>query len=1248
MVTAIGCPDDVLLSRGARGDLSPDEAEQLALHLEQCPACARRLDSVTGDNQFGQALRASQQLAAPAEDSQIVAVMDNLLRLPAQAAPAGTTEVFGAAGRETPQPGGADETEEDFRGLLAPAQQPDELGRFGPYRILGLLPKGGMGLVFRAQDAALKRPVALKVLRPELARKRSARERFVREAQAAAALRHDHVVPIYQVGEVDGVPFLAMPLLEGMSLEELLRKTGKLPVAQVLRMGEQIALGLAVAHEHGLVHRDIKPANLFLESGGAVSSQSGIPFPDPPLTTHLSPLTRVKILDFGLARPVEGDSDVTASGLIVGTPAYMAPEQARAEKVDHRCDLFSLGCVLYRMCTGQLPFPGKNTTAVLVALATAEPVPPAALDPAIPQPLSALIEELLAKDPARRPTSAREVAQRLHELEQEWKKKISKTEPEALAKEPGTLASGAGHVRGGQAPNRRRRALLIAAGLLFLIGGTVAVVQIAFPTAEGTLLVQIDDPKVEARFKNGILQLYGPDGKVLYTLQPTQRDKKLPPGSYLIKVTGADGLTLDTEEFTLKHGDKKIVRVVLLPPDVAKPLLIEPKPAIPAGAPLVASALVMQPAKLPGVQSWTIETATHRGGIKDLAYSPDGKWLATVGQDSTLRLWDAATGKLKSVLLVPLRITSGQLLAWAPDSRRVVVNTQPEASIWDVSTGQKQSVLAAVPNPWSVAWSPDGKYIAISQEIPGETWSTVVLTAETGVKIDSLPTSPYSPNSFSPDGKILAYTGPDRKSVKFWDCATLQKLHTLPLIGEISTKQTQLRYRWSPDGKLFAVHMANWGEVQVFDAKNYKPLASFDWKDHHPNANGWSYRGRLTWLPDNQTLACTFVEVGHLPQIALIEARTGKLLRKLPTAQFVHDYYSFLACSPNGKTLALGCSYQGGLVLYDVGEGQPWKKIQGQFLRSPSFFRWSPDGKKLGLDMSGLSGVNQLSMWETITGKLLAASPQPVDMKPYQSPDGKHWVDPGGSTKVYIFNVATGKSMEMDHPSGGTHRVAWSSDSKWLATSGSNTDVRVWEAASGKLVQTFAPGWSIPPALAFHPQGNILAVGKGGAPGGYVAFFNLTTRKLEYKVPAGTSEVDSLAFSPDGQTLAIGFHRSGTLKLFSADGKKELRTILVHLWPVTVLAWSPDSKVLASGSKADVVRLWDPDTGQPLAAIVPLEEGKGLTISADGHYHGVPQNMEQTLVYVVQTATGQETLTPSEFSKRHGWKNDPGKVKLTM
>jgi formylglycine-generating enzyme required for sulfatase activity len=353
--------------------------------------------------------------------------------------------------------------------FLAPPQADDELGRLGGFRILKILGHGGMGVVFQGEDPKLGRKVAIKAMLPHLAGSQSAQQRFLREAKAAAALEHDHIVPIFHVGEDRGAPFIVMPFLKGEPLDRRLQREGKLPVPEILRIGREVARGLAAAHAVGLIHRDIKPANIWLEA----------------------PEARVKILDFGLARASQGEQHLTQSGAILGTPSYMAPEQAQTQDTDSRADLFSLGVVLYRLCTGVLPFRGHDTMSTLLALATHSPAPPRAGNADIPPELSELVMKLLEKQPARRLGSAQEVIMAIQAIE---KRPAAGPTAVAVAPAPGpspfagfgsteAIVAPAAVPVGSTQPGRRaaparrsRRPLLVAVGGALVAAVAVTVV----------------------------------------------------------------------------------------------------------------------------------------------------------------------------------------------------------------------------------------------------------------------------------------------------------------------------------------------------------------------------------------------------------------------------------------------------------------------------------------------------------------------------------------------------------------------------------------------------------------------------------------------------------------------------------------------------------------------------------------------------------------------------------------------------
>jgi serine/threonine protein kinase len=268
--------------------------------------------------------------------------------------------------------------------------------RIGGYEVLGLAGSGAMGRVYLAHDAQLGRRVAVKVMNPAKARDAVARRRFIRESRAAAAVEHPHVMTIHQVGEDRGLPFIVMQYLQGRTLAAVQHAGERLSLGDVLRIGREIAEGLAAAHACGLVHRDIKPANIFLAGRG----QS------------------VRIIDFGLARDIGTESSqVTVDGAIVGTPAYMPPERIGSEDLDTRSDLFGLGVILYELLAGRLPFEGPTMVAMLAAISRGQPLPLAEAAPQVPAAVTSLVMRLIAHDKADRPADALAVAAEIAALE---------------------------------------------------------------------------------------------------------------------------------------------------------------------------------------------------------------------------------------------------------------------------------------------------------------------------------------------------------------------------------------------------------------------------------------------------------------------------------------------------------------------------------------------------------------------------------------------------------------------------------------------------------------------------------------------------------------------------------------------------------------------------------------------------------------------------------------------------------------
>jgi hypothetical protein len=354
------CPDD----RAWRALLAEagGETEELVRHLETCAGCQRTLEGLAAEPAVW--TDTAEGLVDPARGEGALRQVVERLK-----------------SEDLDPPEGEDLS------FLGPTDKPGLLGLLGRYEVQEVIGRGGFGIVLKAFEPALNRLVAIKVLSPALGGSATARQRFSREAKAAAAVCHDHVVAVHGVHEAEGISYIVMQHVAGESLQARLDRTGPLEVEEVVRIGMQTASGLAAAHAQGLIHRDVKPANLLLENG----------------------LAKVKITDFGLARMAD-DVGLTRDGTVAGTPEYMAPEQARGEPVDHRADLFSLGSVLYACCTGVPPFRGPSMVAVLRRVSDEEPAPVRSLNPAVPAWLEEVIGRLMAKDPAQRLPGAREAA----------------------------------------------------------------------------------------------------------------------------------------------------------------------------------------------------------------------------------------------------------------------------------------------------------------------------------------------------------------------------------------------------------------------------------------------------------------------------------------------------------------------------------------------------------------------------------------------------------------------------------------------------------------------------------------------------------------------------------------------------------------------------------------------------------------------------------------------------------------------
>ncbi|MEM8669226.1 MAG: protein kinase [Planctomycetota bacterium] len=347
--------------------LSKEEAERVEEHIAHCDTCREALERLAGHDHWWN------ETVDVLSESQL-----------------GVTDTSARISIDEDNP---DQTLDWVRPLLEECPEtPNALGRLDGYVVQRVIGQGGMGVVLRGLDLELNRPVAIKILSPHLAGVGAARARFMREAQAAAAVVHPSIVPIYSVVTSTRLPYIVMPCIQGGNLQQRIDQEGPLEIDEVLRIGVQIAEGLAAAHQHGVIHRDIKPANILVEEGNG----------------------RVLISDFGLARALD-DATLTISGMIAGTPQYMSPEQARGEPIDARSDLYSLGSLLYALATGRPPFRADSALAVLRKICDTNPRPIHHVNERMPAWLDALVSQLMQTQRDGRIATADRAAELLRE-----------------------------------------------------------------------------------------------------------------------------------------------------------------------------------------------------------------------------------------------------------------------------------------------------------------------------------------------------------------------------------------------------------------------------------------------------------------------------------------------------------------------------------------------------------------------------------------------------------------------------------------------------------------------------------------------------------------------------------------------------------------------------------------------------------------------------------------------------------------
>lgn len=717
------CPPPEELRQLLDGSLSGDRQEACTAHMDSCTCCQAKLENIATDGTNLSSLVQSLHESEPSSQSAYWPALKSL-----DAAVQMTVIPPPAVGR----------SREVSLSFLQPATDAAYLGRLAHFDVMRVLGRGGMGIVLEAFDSRLQRNVALKVLDPELAGDEVSRQRFCREARAAASITHENVVAVYQVersGE-DGLPYLVMQLIAGESLEQRLTREKKLPIKEIVRIAMQAAHGLEAAYAQGLIHRDIKPGNILLES------------------TH----DRVKLTDFGLARGAE-DVKLTNTGFVSGTPLYMAPEQAMGEEPDHRSDLFSLGAVLYEMCAGQPPFTGNSALAILKQIADKKHRPLRELNPDVPEWLAETIDMLLAKKPAERMQSATHLAELL-DFHWALMKTTSEDVPTVCAIEARKEAI-------------RNRWIAAGIGAGFLALGLFGGLFLANREGTAPIVASTAEPIAVLTANSGTVWSVGfdrdsttvamgvEDGTVRLWDMATKNVK-----STFNAHRGIVWSTryCETGELLATSGDDGFIK--LWKSSQAEPFRAFKHPNAVRGMTFAHNSKTLYAGDRDGsIRAWSLESdkplleAQQPGVVYSVVMSPDDETLATAGSDKIVRLWNAKTLTQK----LPLEGHSGPVngLSFNHNGRRLAsVGWDKTIRIWDAGSGDLvKSWEGHDGDIWAVAFSPDGSRLATG----GHDGKLKVWNAETG---DLLGTyighkTAIHTIAFNQDGTLVASGGRD-------------------------------------------------------------------------------------------------------------------------------------------------------------------------------------------------------------------------------------------------------------------------------------------------------------------------------------------------------------------------------------------------------------------------------------------------------------------------------------------------------
>jgi WD40 repeat protein/serine/threonine protein kinase len=1097
--------------------------------------------------------------------------------------------------------------------------------RLGEYRIVREIGRGGMGIVYEAEQESLGRRVALKVLLAGVLKDSRHVERFQREARAAARLHHTNIVPIFAVGEETGTHYFVMQYIEGRPLDQLLAELRKLraasdleaeprteivavedrpaPVAtvppglaaapaltnpdrsfakNVAQIGVQVAEALEYAAGQGVLHRDVKPSNLLLDVWGTVW-----------------------LTDFGLAKAT-GTPDLTRTGDLLGTLRYLAPERFEG-RADVRSDVYALGLTLYEMLALRPAFDGRHQAELVQQITTAGAPRLDRLDPHLPRDLVTIIHKATAREPADRYPTAGALAEDLRRF---------LDDRSILARRTGVLEQGWRWCR----RNRALAAALGATGLALAAGLTFS---LAFAFGEKAARQRADDREQDARTSEAkavqsaktarreVEKLYVANGR-------REEDDGNLFGALLWLVRPLAGETGPAEDEAthrlrlgcyFRHARRPtLVQVLDNHEPVARAVLR------PDGRRLVTAG------REKTAQIWDprsgrrLATLGHEGQVWHVAYSPDGQRIVTASKDQTARLWEANSGNLLFTLRHQGPVSHA---AFSPDSRSVVTSCgDATARVWEVASGQESRPPLRHRAPVKFAlFSPDQRWILTctdDQETPLLLWDAQKPTdrAEAVLQYQNEKTGSVNSAVFSRDGHRVLFTD-DNRSAQVWDLVTRHRTLLLkhPAISVRSAA-------FSPDERRI-VTADNGGAARFWDATTGEPSPVVLQQVRTVD--------RVVFSPDGGR-----VVTGGWDRTARVwDASRGEPLTPVLRHQgFVTD----VAFGPDGDCL-LTASDDGTVRVWDLAGESAWTRVlphRGK-VHAAAF---SADGSRVvtaGGDEDATARV-----WDAATGRPVL--PPIAHQRPVRcvaiSPDGSRVLSAGFDGTVRVWDATTGQDLmpPLQHhqgtPPDTLQAASFSPDGRLILTAGGDGAARVWDAATGE--RRLPPLWhqKTVRAAVFSPAGSHIVTASDDET---AQLWDAATGKAVGPPLVHSGGVNCAAFSRDGSRLVTaGQCRdrgwAGEARLWDAATGRPLwhvRTIGM----LDLVAFSPDGRAVVTAGHGGMARVHDAVTGQPLS--LAWEQGTrvlGAAFSPDSRF--VAAGGADRTARIWEVATGQPISPP--------------------